>query len=205
HKGIENFDTVYTDEILNRIFDLVIKKKVREKSVKELIVEIFIGIGKVIREYNGDIYNVFGDDFNIFEFLQKRSTVREYKEWLNGVINDTCDYIKDIKISRPKSIVAEVVDYIEQYYCNDLTLKTLANMFYFNPLYLGQIFKKETGESFNDFLARVRIENAIRLLKKTDMKVYEIAEKVGFKGIQYYYKIFKRVTGSTPTAFRDNN
>jgi Response regulator containing CheY-like receiver domain and AraC-type DNA-binding domain len=123
------------------------------------------------------------------------------------VINHTegLYFEKDSKAGRPKGIVAEVMDYIRQNYHKDLTLKLLAELFYLNPLYLGQIFKKDTGESFNDFLARVRIENAVRLLKNTNLKVYEIAEKVGFKELQYYYKTFKSITGASPTAFRTND
>lgn len=204
-KSVENFDTSNAGKILDRIFNIITVDKVGEKRVKELVAELFIEVGRVIRECNGDIYNVFGDAFNIFDFLQKRSTIREYKEWLNKVINDSCRYIKDIKVSRPKSIVTEVIDYIRQNYHKDLTLKLLAELFYLNPLYLGQIFKKDTGESFNDFLARVRIENAVRLLKNTNLKVYEIAEKVGFKELQYYYKTFKSITGASPTAFRTND
>lgn len=204
-KCIESIDALNADKVLGRIFNIITMDKVGEKRVKDLILELFIEVGKIIRECNGDIYNLFGNDFNILDYLKKRLTIREYKEWLNKVINDSCRYLKDIKVSRPKSIVTEVMDYIRQNYYKDLTLKHLAEMFYLNPLYLGQVFKKDTGESFNDFLARVRIDNAVRLLKNTNMKVYEIAEKVGFKEIQYYYKTFKSITGASPTAFRTND
>jgi len=103
-----------------------------------------------------------------------------------------------------KTGVEDVIAYIRLNFRKGLTLKSLAEEFYLNPLYLGRLIKKETGESFNDFLARVRIENAIRLLKNTDLKVYEVAEKVGFKEIQYYYKTFKSITGTSSEAYREN-
>ena len=201
---IESFDHVNADRIIDEIFGLVIRDKIGEKDVKKFAIVVLVEIGKVIKECNGDINDVFGDDADILAFLRKRSTIQECRDWLGKIANDCCRYLKGIKTGRPKSVVAEVIDYIRRNYSRNLTLKGLAEMFYISPLYLGQIFKKDTGESFNDFLARVRIENAVRFLKNTDMKVYEIAEKVGFKEIQYYYKTFKKITGASPTAFRSN-
>jgi two-component system response regulator YesN len=103
---------------------------------------------------------------------------------------------------KARNVLAEAAEYIRLNYRKDLTLKGLAERFYMNPLYLGQLLKKETGESFNDYLARVRVENAVRLLENTNLKVREIAEKVGFKEIQYFYKIFKHVAGKNPSAYR---
>ena len=72
----------------------------------------------------------------------------------------------------------------------------------FNTSYLGQLFRKETGSAFTDYVNALRIREAQRLLANPALKVYEIAEQVGFTDYHYFLKIFKKVTGTTPRDLR---
>lgn len=201
-KYIEEIDRTQTQVMLENIIEAIKKQNIKHNQFQQLIVEVLVGMSKIIRELNGDVSQVFGEEFDILEHIRKKYTLNDAKEWLESLINRTCEYIENIREKRPNSVIREVISYIRENYSADITLKSLAGRFYVNSLYLGQLFKKETGESFNDCLAGIRIENSIKLLKNTDLKVYEIAERVGYKEIQYFYKIFKNVTGSSPSIYR---
>jgi two-component system response regulator YesN len=85
---------------------------------------------------------------------------------------------------------------------NNLTEDFLASLFYLNRSYLSQIFRKRTGMKFVDYLNQLRIEKAKELLTSTDLKMYQIAKRVGYDNPKYFFRIFKKKTGLTPEQYR---
>jgi two-component system response regulator YesN len=71
-----------------------------------------------------------------------------------------------------------------------------------NANYLSQLFKKSTGETFIDFVTRERMEKAKELLQDPHMKIFEIANRVGFKDSNYFSIAFKNKLGFTPSEYR---
>jgi two-component system response regulator YesN len=100
------------------------------------------------------------------------------------------------------SAVDRTLAYIAAHYHEALSLKQAANICDINTSYLGQIFKKATGESFTNYVNRYRIEKAKNLLSHSGLKVYEVAEKVGFTDYHYFLKIYKKIQGTLPTETR---
>lgn len=97
-----------------------------------------------------------------------------------------------------------ILKYMNENYASDISLQNIAVMFQSNPNYISQMFKKECGESFTEHLTKIRITHACQLLETEDLPVYEIAERAGYKDYFHFAKMFKRVTGRTPTDFRDS-
>ncbi len=102
------------------------------------------------------------------------------------------------------SIIQRVSYYMEKNYDKDLKLESIAKNFNYNSAYLGKLFRRETGENFNNALDRIRITNARRLLKETGLKVYQISEMVGYGSIDYFYMKFKKYVGISPKEYRKN-
>jgi two-component system response regulator YesN len=75
-------------------------------------------------------------------------------------------------------------------------------MVHLNQTYLSRLFKQKTGLSFTDFLTRVRLQEAKRLLLKTDRTIEEIAVAIGFKNNSYFTSVFKKREGIKPSEFR---
>ena len=98
--------------------------------------------------------------------------------------------------------VDRTLAYIASNYHAAISLKQVANICEINTSYLGQIFKKATGDSFTNYVNRYRIEKAKQLLANSGLKVYEVAEKVGFTDYHYFLKIYKKITGNLPTETR---
>ena len=83
-----------------------------------------------------------------------------------------------------------------------LSLKYLSEKYYVNSAYLGQIFKKQYNISFKDYLNAYRIERAAELLKRSDEKIYKIAEKVGYSNTDYFISKFVQLKEKTPLQYR---
>lgn len=94
-----------------------------------------------------------------------------------------------------------MTQYIHEHYAEEVTLAELSEKIYISRNHLSIIFKNMTGETFNNYLTRVRIEKARELLMERKMLVYEVAERVGYKNVPYFSTLFKKMTGLNPTDF----
>ncbi len=103
---------------------------------------------------------------------------------------------------RNNTVVDRALAYVAENYRDALSLKQLAGILDINTSYLGQIFKKTTGESFTGYVNRYRVHQAKELLSHTALKVYEVAQEVGFTDYHYFLIIFKKITGINPTDIR---
>ena len=102
-------------------------------------------------------------------------------------------------------LVERAREYMEEYYCKDLTLQKVAEVVGISPGYLSTLFSQFLGVGFVDYLNRVRIEHACAYLKQNYFKTYEIAYKVGFHDEKYFTRVFKKVTGMTPSEYKKNH
>ncbi|WP_154826988.1 response regulator transcription factor [Clostridium butyricum] len=117
------------------------------------------------------------------------------KEILSSDLNDVNNNITVIKLAK---------DYIINNYNKNISLKDVADEVYLSQNYLSELFKKEIGEGFYDFLSKYRIKKAKEVLLTTNLKVYEIAQMVGYNDSITFGRAFKKITGTTPNNFRNN-
>ena len=99
-------------------------------------------------------------------------------------------------------LIQSVKAYVDSHYGEALSLEQLAQQFYLSPSYLSRIFKRETGVNLSTYLQNVRIEAAKTLLRTSDLKSYEVAERVGINDPVYFSRIFKKITGFKPKDYR---
>ncbi|KUP25104.1 response regulator [Paenibacillus sp. DMB5] len=134
-------------------------------------------------------------------------TILRGENW-GDIHQSVLDYMKycfevDSSMMRERTYTEMAVDIINKYYAEDISLQSVAGQINVNPSYLSRIFKQEQGENFISFLTRVRIERAKAYLKGGKLKVYEIADKVGYHNHTYFSKIFKKITGVSPEDYRE--
>jgi YesN/AraC family two-component response regulator len=102
----------------------------------------------------------------------------------------------------PDDIIDQVKAYVKHSLRENITLKEIARSLHFNCSYLGQKFKEHEKMTFNEYLLRQRMERAKTLLAHTRMKVYEIANQVGYSDLDWFYKKFKSYTGVSANQYR---
>ena len=102
-------------------------------------------------------------------------------------------------------ISLKAAEYIKEHYGDEtLCVRKLSEILNYSANYLGNVFKREYGESINDFINRYRVKMAKKLMDETDMMVYEIAFAVGFSNQHYFSRTFKRITGLAPSEYRNH-
>lgn len=130
----------------------------------------------------------------------RKSSLQELHGYMKYVFSSLSEELSKL---RPHDPVKKILDYIDRNYAQDLKLESLAVLFHYNSAYLGKLIRSKTGVQFSAYLDNVRMEKAKRLLKD-GLKVYEVARKVGYRYIDYFYRKFKKHTGVSPTDYREN-
>ena len=105
---------------------------------------------------------------------------------------------------RIRTIFEEVTNYISSHYSEKLTAALLAEKTFYSPKYLGKIFKEYFGMTISDYIMDIRLKEAERLLRTTDMSANDIGHAVGYHNNVSFYKYFKMVYGLTPLQYRIN-
>ncbi|MBB6636144.1 helix-turn-helix domain-containing protein [Cohnella thailandensis] len=99
--------------------------------------------------------------------------------------------------------VRQALEHIREHYSEEVTADAIAEKLGISRDHLRHVFKEETGQTVLDALTQVRIEQAKRLLREGRLKIYEIAEKVGYRNSQYFSQVFRKATGRTPLEYVD--
>lgn len=100
--------------------------------------------------------------------------------------------------------IIKAINYIEQNYAENISVVDVCRALLISESYLTKLFKENTVYSFVDYLTVYRIEKACEMLKNPDLKIYYIAEKVGYKDQRYFSVLFKKIVGMTPKQYQDN-
>ena len=169
----------------------------------KLIVEVYKEILAVFY-YGIHSYNiVVADQFvELVKQLEQYGTIEEVfadlSEYITKVLNDWLEEKKYVE-SKPIRLAKK---YIGKNYYQPLTLEIVSREIGFNPTYFSTMFKKETNKNFSEYLKETRIENAKTMLLNTEKSVEDISYAIGYLDIKYFSKLFKKLTGITPTEFR---
>ncbi|OMG01373.1 DNA-binding response regulator [Paenibacillus sp. FSL R7-0337] len=100
-------------------------------------------------------------------------------------------------------LIQQVRQHLAAHLQENLTVKQLAGLYHLNSSYLSVLFKKETGQTISEYVQETRMNKAKELLRDPGIKVYEVAEQVGFQTAAYFTFLFKKTTGTTPQEYRD--
>lgn len=157
----------------------------------------------VLEEYSINIRELFDNNINFFfEFINKNS-IDKIQDWLLKIVDKVVQCLKEYRKHKDISIVEDIKNYIKKNYNKEISNKVIGSQFGFSSNYIGQVFKNETGMTINEYLNKTRIGEAKRLLKDTQLRVFEIAYEVGFNDHQYFSSVFKKIVGITPKEYRE--
>ncbi|WP_020620683.1 response regulator [Paenibacillus daejeonensis] len=98
--------------------------------------------------------------------------------------------------------IRKAIHYLQTHYSEEVTLEVISEQVHVSPAYFSRLFMRETGRTFVDYLTGLRLDEARKLLRHSELTVYEVAERVGYRNARYFLKLFKASQGLTPTEYR---
>ena len=158
-----------------------------------------------VTETYRNVVDVENDKLNQIKNIWKYSCIDDYEEefmdWileLHNTINSQFD------TNRNKQKIQQAVEYIKENYDKNLNMAVVSNYISMNYSLFSYSFKQYTGNNFVNCLKNLRMEEAKKLLAKTDMRVVEISQKVGYDNEKHFMKTFKSSCGVSPSEYRKN-
>ena len=170
-----------------------------EKHVDELNVDYFMELSKILKTKIIEIDDTF-EIHNINWYSNIYEYIRHLKE---------CIFIVDQRLASMNNnstnlAVKKGVEFINKNFSKDINLTIISNEVSLNYTYFCERFKIYTGETFVNYLKKIRIEKAIELLiSNPNHKIYEIANMVGYKDAKQFTKTFRKITGLSPMEYKN--
>lgn len=192
------------DSFEKYIEDIFKDNNFHPNDIYDLSVKILFLIDKTLEEFKlNRIDNKYGNDSlsNIIIKLCNENTRENIKSFIISELKELINLMNNSEI-KYSPVVQQVVNIVNQSYQDELSLKTLAQKYNINSSYLGQIFTKEVGISFSEYLNKIKNTKAKELILTTNMKINDIAKSVGYIDTSYFYRKFKKYFGVCPSTLR---
>ena len=188
------------DIFLDDFFNNGNKEALESKIFRQyILMDAYFVVSEFVEEIGGDKNTL--PPFAIDEIMQSKESTRDY---LQKLLTKALEIRTTISGNKYGSVVHAVIEYVEENYKNDdLSLNEIANHVSFSPNHLSTVFSQEQGESLIKYITDYRLQKAKELLCCTSKKTNEIALEVGYKDPHYFSALFKKMTGVSPTEYRE--
>ena len=127
----------------------------------------------------------------------------DIKDWFLKKIVEVTQKVENNRSEKSESLIEKAEAFINRNYMKDISLDDISRYCNISSYYFSKLFKQETGENYVEYLSRVRIENAKKMLSESEASVKEISFSVGFSDPNYFSRAFKKYEGVSPTEYKD--
>ncbi|WP_248924368.1 helix-turn-helix domain-containing protein [Paenibacillus hamazuiensis] len=161
---------------------------------------------KVLGSSALDYDSMFAGGPRPYELLTSSRTIQEMREKLLWIYERICEHIREDKKRHSHQLEDRIAAYIRENFADpELSLTKVAAEFNISPTYLSGFFKEQAGENFLNYVSKIRVEAAKKLLVERSISLQEIAEKVGYSGNVVLIRNFKKLEGMTPGEYREKH
>lgn len=191
------------NELRKLYFGLFKGNNIDNNIVRQTSIEIILRGTDVLTSYNIPSDRVFEKGFNIYKSTSKLETLEELYAYVNNILIRILEAIKEKNVSFFEDDMEDALEFIKAHFNEDISLSDVAKVAYLNESYLSRKIKKMLGVSFVEYMTRLRMEKAMEYLKNPNMKITEIALKVGYQNYRYFSHKFKEYTGYLPSEWKE--
>ncbi|MEG1991969.1 MAG: response regulator [Acetivibrio sp.] len=183
-------------------------KQVRESkcSIKQLqvmLMGVVTELYKLGGAYDIDMTEILGDNLDVYQQLSRFDGLEEMQKWLLEVCLMVRKSISKERKNTAQLLIDKAVNYMEENYGDSsLSIEKICGILNVSGAYFSTIFKRETGQTFLNYLTEIRMKKAILLLDGTEEKTYIISEQVGYMEPNYFSYVFKKKYGMAPSKYR---
>jgi len=199
-------DKIGAKTILNKLVgEILFANSGKGEVRKARILELIVVISRAAVEAGADMEKLLGLNYTYLEELSEINEEEALYKWMIKVFSSFMEEVSRSSNKKNMAIVERAMKHMRTNYNKSLTLGKIAKAAYVNTYYLSHLFKKELGITIVDYLTKVRIEEAKKLLQNDKMSIIEIALEVGYEDQSYFSKVFKRNEYITPMVYRKRN
>lgn len=197
---LEEFDTDGMEREIDVLVQEVKNKHFTVEMTRVVSYNLMFEITAVIKKYDKSI-SLFQQEITYTK--NNNFEVEQFRRLLISICRQARDVLLELQRSKHPNITDRIKKYVEQHYADDLNLQSVSNMFFINPVYLGRVFKNSTGDTFSDYLNKVRIAEMKKKLVSNDSKISEIIKALGYNNQEYFYRVFRKYEGVSFAEYKE--
>ena len=202
--SIENNDAVLIESGIDKLFDELQNKESNNRAFDLNINYLLFQLIHLASELDDTV-----NQEEIIQYISEKTSDKAFRRGSHQHLKKFCleyaVYLSELRKSISRGILSVVEAEIKKNYADNISLKDLGDKYHINSSYLGQVFRKNYGMSFKNYLTNYRIKEAAKQILHTDKKINRIAEDVGYKDSDYFIRKFIEIMGCTPSKYRKTN
>jgi len=171
--------------------------------VKFRAVELLVLLSRAVIESGNANAELLDDDFRNLQRIQESADQEELADRLNVIVAQFSRRAFSFRAVKHSVALRKAERYIREHFLENPPLHEVAAAAGLSPAYFSTVFKEELGESFSDFISRLKVERAAGLLVGSDLSLADVADSCGFQDQSWFSRVFKRYMGVTPGRFRE--
>lgn len=173
------------------------------RYAQNISLHLILQSGQVLLELNGMSQDWENREMEAWQLVMRQETMQDLLLFTESYLLKVCAFVQDKRSGKVSEVIERIRCLIEEKYSMNLTVAEIAEGVYLSPTYVRLLFKQETGETLFEYLTKVRIEKAKQMLRDPQHKFYEVCYAVGYSDPSHFSKLFKKMTGYTPSAYRE--
>ena len=193
-------------EVVDELFGGLDAGQVSTQDYQIFLLEIITSIMRVAKESGSETNDFIGSGISSLTEINKFNNMGEAKQWVIAVCSRLMDSIALERQSSYKQLIDQAKEYIRSHYEeSDISIGKVCQHLHISTGYFSSIFKKEMKMTFVSYLLQIRLEAAKEMLRSTELKAFEIAEKIGFADPNYFSFCFRKKYGQSPKEYKNSS
>lgn len=190
-------------EVLNEILGKILFKNAGQiELIRARLLELAVVLSRAAVEAKAELEMILGLNFEYIQELGKLKSIEELCIWIVKVLDRFTESVYENRNIKNVDMIRKTREFLRTNYKKKIRLIDLSKAISLSPYYLSHIFKKETGSTLFEYLTKVRIEEAKRLLENTPWNITRISFEVGCSDQSYFCKVFKKSEGISPSDYK---
>jgi two-component system response regulator YesN len=192
------------DEFFNAYLRPLGETALKSNLIKNYIfVDVILAIAKLVNDLGGEVDKVIPELNSIEMIMSNIKTIEHLREQTYKILSSALAYRDGQPNGQYRNLIRQAKEYLENHYTNpELSLNEVAAQANLSASHFSVVFSQETGQTFKEYLTKIRINKAKELLRMTAIRSADIAYQVGYNDPHYFSSVFKKNTGLSPIEFR---
>lgn len=190
---------------MTRLMDLGVPPRLDNelRDTKDLVIALNTLLRKTVEQAGVHPVQIDSRSNNNVVRVEQATSVHQCKALGRRIVQGYCEMVQEVGVRAKSLPIRTVISRVNADLTFDLSLKTLAQELNVSASYLSALFRRETGMSLTEYVNNCRVTQAKRLLLSSDLPIKDIALRCGLSDMYYFSRLFKRMTGTTPKAYRN--
>ena len=200
-RAIEEQDAGDLEQIMDRIIDSIRSYPSRQLQAMDAACNLLFLCLSQFTDGEEIISQIFDQEPEGYRCIYRQRSIPEIADWVCALRDGLVRALRGQKRGYKEQIIGQIKAYIQANLNQRLSLNNVAAVFGFSPSYLSQLFARQAGCSFVEYVTREKIRTAKEMMREEDVKFYEVAERLGFENAFYFSKVFKKIEGCSPREY----